>query len=62
MIDQTTPAYFTSKGAAYIGDSRILLEALPDNSVDMVMTSPPFALQRQKAYGNLDQHEYMTGF
>jgi len=62
MIDQTTPAYFTSRGAAYIGDSRILLEALPDNSVDMVMTSPPFALQRQKAYGNLDQHEYIDWF
>jgi hypothetical protein len=25
----------------------------------MVMTSPPFALQRQKAYGNKDQAEYM---
>lgn len=26
------------------------------------MTSPPFALQRQKAYGNLDQYEYIDWF
>ncbi len=53
------PAYFTSNGAAYCGDSRDLLRNLPDNSLDLVMTSPPFALQRQKAYGNKDQSEYL---
>jgi site-specific DNA-methyltransferase (cytosine-N4-specific) len=56
---KTTPAYKTNLGAAYVGDSRRLLAELPDNSLDLVMTSPPFALQRQKAYGNLDQHEYL---
>lgn len=56
------PAYFTHKGAAYIGDSRVLLEALPDSSVNLVITSPPFALQRQKEYGNLEQHEYIDWF
>ncbi len=53
------PAYTTSLGAAYVGDSRELLRDLPDGSVNLVMTSPPFALQRQKEYGNLDQHEYI---
>ncbi|WP_236693309.1 DNA-methyltransferase [Pseudomonas sp. C5pp] len=56
------PAYHTEKGATYIGDSRDLLERVPDNSVNLVMTSPPFALQRQKEYGNLDQHEYIDWF
>lgn len=56
---KTEPAYTTALGAAYVGDSRILLAELPDDSLDLVMTSPPFALQRQKAYGNLDQHEYL---
>ncbi len=46
----------------FIGDSRELLAELPDNSVNLVMTSPPFALQRQKEYGNLDQHEYIDWF
>lgn len=62
MIDNFLPAYTTTKGATYIGDSRELLEALPDNSVNLVMTSPPFALQRQKEYGNLDQHAYIDWF
>jgi site-specific DNA-methyltransferase (cytosine-N4-specific) len=36
-----------------------LLADLPDGSVNLVITSPPFALQRQKEYGNIDQAEYV---
>ena len=54
-----SPAYITPFGTAYCGDSLELLEALPDASINLVMTSPPFALQRQKAYGNKDQAEYI---
>ena len=59
------PAYHTDLGAAYCGDSLELLSKLPDGAVDLVITSPPFALQRQKEYGNKDQAEYidwLTGF
>jgi DNA modification methylase len=52
-------AYRTSHGEAWAGDSLELLRALPDNSINLCMTSPPFALQRQKEYGNLDQHQYI---
>jgi site-specific DNA-methyltransferase (cytosine-N4-specific) len=52
-------AYTTQLGAAYVGDSLKLLTDLPDGSVNLVVTSPPFALQRQKEYGNLDQAEYV---
>lgn len=62
MIRSPAPSYFTSNGAAYIGDSRELLAKLPDNSINLVITSPPFALLRQKEYGNLDQHEYINWF
>jgi site-specific DNA-methyltransferase (cytosine-N4-specific) len=55
----TIPAYTTGFGAAYCGDSLDLLAELPDASVNLVVTSPPFALQRQKAYGNQDQAEYV---
>jgi len=56
------PAYYTSKGAMYAGDSLKLLSGLADDSVQLVMTSPPFALQRKKAYGNLEQSEYVDWF
>jgi site-specific DNA-methyltransferase (cytosine-N4-specific) len=59
MLTKTklSPAYHTAKGAIFVGDSRLLMEDLADDSVNLVITSPPFALQRQKEYGNLDQHE-----
>ncbi len=47
-----TPLYTTECGRAYVGDSLDLLPSLPADSVDLVITSPRFALQRQKEYGN----------
>ena len=58
-IHSVNPAYSTQLGAAYVGDSLKLLVDLPDDSVNLVVTSPPFPLQRQKEYGNLDQAEYV---
>ena len=59
MSSTMKPAYSTALGSAFVGDSRELLRQLPDDSVNLVMTSPPFALQRKKAYGNAEQHEYV---
>jgi DNA modification methylase len=53
------PLYTTRYGAAYVGDALELLQGLPDESIDLVLTSPPFALQHQKEYGNVDQDEYV---
>lgn len=53
------PLYCTKKGQAYVGDSLDLLKEIPDNSIDLVMTSPPFALRRQKTYGNVEETEYV---
>ena len=50
---QRKPLYYTQKGQAYVGDSLELLSELPEGSIDLVMTSPPFALRRQKTYGNV---------
>ena len=52
-------AYTTNLGSAYVGDSLHLLTALPAESVDLLFTSPPFALQRQKDYGNREQSQYV---
>jgi site-specific DNA-methyltransferase (cytosine-N4-specific) len=53
------PVYCTRNGACYLGDSMELLRQMPGDCVDLVVTSPPFALLRQKAYGNKDQAEYV---
>ena len=51
--------YTTPFGSAYLGDSLCLLEELEADSIDLVITSPPFALQREKSYGNVDQAQYV---
>ena len=56
---QSKPLYRTASGHAYVGESLELLAELPDNSIDLVMTSPPFALLRQKTYGNVEETEYV---
>ncbi|MCU4896399.1 MULTISPECIES: DNA-methyltransferase [Bacillus] len=58
-------AYQTRKGMAYQGNSLDLLDSLDNNSISLVMTSPPFDLLRQKSYGNLNGDayiEWLTGF
>ena len=51
--------YMTDTGKAIIGDSLELMKQIPNGTVNLVITSPPFALQRQKEYGNKDQNEYI---
>ena len=51
--------YKTNLGEAYCGDSLELIDTLENNSVDLVVTSPPFALLRQKEYGNKNQEAYI---
>ena len=59
FISLPEPLYKTQMGEAYVGDSLELLLKLPAESVDLVITSPPFALQRPKDYGNKDQADYI---
>lgn len=53
----------TDFGEMLWGDSRSYLfnQAKP-NSVDLIMTSPPFGLVRKKSYGNEDADEYCNWF
>jgi DNA modification methylase len=46
----------------YLGDSLALLRGMASESVDLVVTSPPFALVRKKEYGNETAEEYVTWF
>ncbi|MCU0425058.1 MAG: site-specific DNA-methyltransferase [Candidatus Kapabacteria bacterium] len=44
------------------GDSRELMCEIPDNSVDLIFTSPPYADQRKSTYGGVTPDEYVDWF
>ena len=44
------------------GDSRDVLKTLPDNSVDLVVTSPPYADRRKNTYGGIAPEKYVKWF
>src|SRR6267143_7143877 len=56
------PYYETPLGAAYLEDALAVLRALPNDSVNAVITSPPYALHFKKAYGNVDKKDYVNWF
>lgn len=51
--------YSTLLGTCIQGDSLEVLGTLDDSSVDLIITSPPFSLQRHKSYGEVGQDEYV---
>ncbi len=56
-------AYYTTKlGAAYLGDASAILRAMPSDSVDAIITSPPYALHFKKEYGNVEKDAYVEWF
>jgi len=46
----------------HLGDSREKLKSLDDNSVDLIVTSPPYADQRKKTYGGIHPNKYVEWF
>lgn len=62
LLAQMVPYYETGFGAAYLADSREALAMLPDNSVNLVLTSPPYALHFKKEYGNVEKSDYVHWF
>ena len=45
-----------------LGDCRPEMLAIPDVSIDLVFTSPPYADQRQNSYGGVQPDEYVEWF
>lgn len=52
----------TTLGQIVHGDSRDVLATYDGESVDLIMTSPPFGLVRKKDYGNVEASEYVDWF
>lgn len=45
-----------------LGDCEVELRNIPDNSVDLIFTSPPYADQRKKTYGGIHPDDYVDWF
>jgi len=52
----------TKRGQIVLGDSLDYMAGLKPESVDLIVTSPPFGLVRKKDYGNVESHEYVDWF
>jgi len=44
------------------GDCEQVLKEFPDNSIDLIFTSPPYADQRKNTYGGIKPSEYVDWF
>ncbi len=59
-VPEDSLVYRTRRGMQLCADSLDAMRVLPADSVHLILTSPPFALLRQKSYGNEDQSEYVA--
>lgn len=61
--DQAFQWFFeTTYGKIFHGDSYQFISNLNTKSVDLIVTSPPFGLVREKEYGNVPADEYIDWF
>lgn len=61
-MSSVKPYYKAEHGRIVLGDSLEYMETLSSESIDLIMTSPPFGLVRKKDYGNVESHEYVDWF
>lgn len=62
MSKRPKPLYRTKLGKAHCADSLSFMRSMPEGTVDLVVTSPPYALHFKKEYGNADQKNYVQWF
>ena len=46
----------------FLGDCEEVLKGIPDSSVDLIFTSPPYADQRRSTYGGIRPDDYVDWF
>ena len=51
-----------AKTKIFLGDCKDILKQLPDNSIDLIFTSPPYADQRKNTYGGIHPCDYVDWF
>lgn len=63
-MTRSKPTIFhnTQQGKVYLGDALDVLKKTKTESIDLILTSPPFGLVRKKEYGNVHADEYLDWF
>lgn len=51
-----------NKYELHLGDCLEVMKSIPDGSVDLIMTSPPYADQRKNTYGGVSADKYVEWF
>jgi site-specific DNA-methyltransferase (cytosine-N4-specific) len=62
VLDTLDAYYRTPFGAACLTDSLEALRLLPEKSINLIVTSPPYALHFKKEYGNVHKDDYVAWF
>ncbi len=57
MMEKTLPV-----NKIIFGDCQTVLQNLPDNCVDLIVTSPPYADSRKNTYGGIHPDNYVEWF
>lgn len=60
IVADLQPAYTTRIGSAFMADAIDALRKVPDRTINAVVTSPPYALEFKKTYGNADKADYIA--
>lgn len=60
MNIQVTAGNYTSD--IFLGNCLEVLKGLPDNSIDLIVTSPPYSDQRKNTYGGIHPDKYVEWF
>jgi len=61
-LRQATNQPMEIKTDIYLGDSKKELKKFLDNSIDLIVTSPPYADQRKSTYGGIHPDKYVEWF
>ena len=60
MLDKTSHDHLWDK--VYFGDCLDIMRDLPDDSIDLIVTSPPYADARKHTYGGVPPEQYVKWF
>lgn len=62
MLDKQILPYKKTNAEFYLGDSAEILKSISSNSVDLIITSPPYSDQRKGSYGGIHPDKYVEWF